>query len=153
MNLYRFLIPLLVLPALFSCQEPVRNFCWIELDPSAGLDSAVTLVLDINATMEPQQLDLSMRVCEYGRDYSTIPLLIRVKSPSGLIGNDTIALPLDAKGYMTLNWIYRKNILNKEAGEWEFTIAPLDNGEYRDFYRKITGLGIVCKKEEKQDEF
>ncbi len=153
MSLYRLLAVMMLMPVIFSCQEPVRNFCWAELEHSSGLDSAVTLKLDMNATIEPQQLDLSMRLCDYTFNGTSLPLAVRVKSPSGLTGCDTITLPLSGKGYITLNWIYRKNIFNKEAGLWEFTVMPLDSIKYRNIYRNITGLGIVCKKEEKQDEF
>ena len=146
--------------ALFSCSKPVKSFCFKELDPEYGLNSAVTFSLEINDTIDPQQMDLSARLSDYNDDENgEIPLILQITSPSGAMGCDTLCLLFGKRsadesiirnnGHITINRTYRKNIIIRESGVWNFSISPYKEKGSNHIFKKITGLGIFFKKEER----
>lgn len=145
---------------LFSCNKPVKSFCFRELDAECGLNSAVTFSLEINDTINPQQMDLSARLYDHNDDENgEIPLILQITSPSGAMGCDTLCLLFGKRsaddsiirknGFITINRTYRKNIIIREAGVWNFSISPYKEKENNHIFDKITGLGIFFKKEER----
>ncbi len=159
MNISRLATILLMIPVLFSCNEPDHGFCFTDIDPRNGFDTPVTFKIKMIDTTNPQQLDVSARLYHHKQIHNTVPIVLSVKSPSGQYGCDTLFLPITAEGsahcsyvrtngYTTFQWTCRKNILNREYGEWSFTLHPLDGIEDNSVYKSITGLGIHCKTEE-----
>ena len=152
----------LFVSVFISCNEPIKELCFVEFDRNKGFEAPALLSLDMRDTVWPQQLFLSARLHTYNSSViaTSIPLIVKIVSPSGLHKNDTISLPLNfsesaeynrnkINGYINFQWPYRKNIINREAGVWTFELSPYTTEEHHNnIFKNITGLGISCKKEE-----
>lgn len=141
---------------LLSCKEPDHGFCFTDINPETGFDAPVNFEIKMIDTINPQQLSVAARLYHHKQTHDTIPVVLEVKSPSGQYGCDTLYLPVisentpncsyeRANGYTTLQWTCRRNIINREYGEWSFTMSPLASYADKSVYRSITGLGIYCK--------
>lgn len=65
----------------------------------------------------------------------------------------------NSNGYTILHIPYRKSVITKECGEWNFTFVPYPQGFENNteategkesIYKAITRIGISCKKEIEQ---
>lgn len=156
MKLPRLAILMLIVPALLACNEPDHGFRFADISPETGFDAPVRFELKMIDTVNPQQLSVAARLYHHKQTHNTIPVVLEAVSPSGQYGCDTLYLPIvpestpqcryeRGNGYTTLQWTYRRNIINREYGVWKFTMSPLRSYEDRSVYKSVTGLGIYCK--------
>ena len=153
----------LFLSVFISCNEPIKELCFIEFEKDQGFEAPALLSLDMRDTVSPQQLFLCARLHSYNSAFeaTSIPLIVKIESPGGLCKSDTVSLPLNISehteiaynklnGYINLQWPYRRNIINRESGIWKFELSPYNPDKETDnsIFKNITGLGISCKKEE-----
>ncbi len=156
--------------ALLCCSRPVKNSAFCNLDPKNGWCGPVSLEIEMTDSINATQLDICFQIISYNIEKSvSVPVVLGIESPSGQQYTDTLLLPLDiikekgitynkSNGYMTLQWPYRKNVITRDPGLWQFTFIPYGatasdgNTPEKDYniYKKITGIGISCKQEGKQ---
>ena len=163
MRSHNIAIITLILSVFISCNEPIKELCFVEFEKDQGFEAPALLSLDMRDTVSPQQLFLCARLHTYNSAFkaTSIPIIVKIESPGGLLKSDTVSLPLNISepteitynkfnGYINLQWPYRRNIINRESGIWKFELSPYITDEDLDnsIFKNITGLGISCKKEE-----
>lgn len=144
---------------LLGCSKPVKSSEFLNIDTVNGWDRPLSLTMEMEDTSNVQQIDICMRLTALNiKNQNCIPVVINMESPQGKHYTDTLELPLRYEteggsayqrnnGRISVRWPYRKNVMNRESGQWKFTFIPY-KVQYNSIYRNISGLGISCKKEE-----
>ena len=94
MRFPRLAILMLIVPVLFSCNEPDHGFCFTDISPETGFDAPVKFELKMIDTINPQQLSVAARLYHHKQTHNTIPVVLEAVSPSGQHGCDTLYLPI-----------------------------------------------------------
>ncbi len=149
----------ILMVALCGCNKPLRSSAFLNINTKNGWSEAVSLVLEMDDTTHAQQINICMRITTLNMNENCcIPVLLNIESPAGKCYTDTLELPLRYEangntykkhnGRISIQWPYRENVINREAGDWKFTFIP-HKIQHNSIYRNISGLGISCKREEK----
>ncbi len=166
---YALVLCCMVALILWSCKKPVNNSAYCNMDIKTGWVGPATLALEMTDSVAPAQLDICLQIAMHNLgEHKYIPIVLDIASPSRQRYTDTLLLPLHIikekgiynsnNGYTTLQIPYRKNVITREAGEWNFTFIPYHKAladstsqeDYREIYKAITRIGISCKKEIEQ---
>lgn len=153
----RVVIIILALITLTGCREPVRDYYFTAIDKGRGWadDAPISLEVDMTDTLAPCELYFVGEVILQGGycEVEGYPVGIKLISPAGRQFSDTLILPLNVKwgdgvsrtfgGVKEIEWPYRKNIYNKNAGRWRVILSKIDKN--RD-YSSLIGIGIYCKQ-------
>ena len=159
MSLRRYIILMVAILAATSCSRPINNSTFCEFPKGRGWQESVTLELDMEDTVETQQIDICLQIVnkESINNCPTIDLAIEIVPPSGKHYKENIKLPVNVvgteevqtihSGIRTIQWPYRKRVINRDPGRWEFTLTPIKT-DNNIIFKEIIGLGITCKTED-----
>lgn len=161
---HNFVIIFIFILVATACRQPVKTSDFRELHVFRGWESSVVFTIEMTDTVHWQEMSVCAQFSNEKNIHSfeKIPIVIHLVSPAGNQYADTVSFPLhvipdnhfytNENGLISIQWPYRKNIRNKEPGSWTITLIPNGKTGENSIYQNIIGLGISCKKEEKQHE-
>lgn len=141
-----------------GCSQPVKDYSYINLNRLKGWSENTSLTLNFDMVDTTNACELyiigeiaTKRTIEKEKGY---PINITFIAPCGTMYRDSVVLPTNvvsdrevsriSHGIRVIEWPYRKNIYNKEPGQWSMVLTK---GDLNEDYSNIIGLGVYCKQE------